>query len=248
MPDDTFSAMRQSIVDGAPDTAAELALRAIRTGVAPIDAINNGYVPGMHDVGEQFAKGQMYLPDMMASAEAMRAAMAVLDPELKKLGTERPMAGVVVLGTTKGDIHEIGKILVGTLLTAHGFRVHDLGVDVSGEKFAAKVRELSADIVGVSALLTTTMRNQKTVVEALDKAGLRSQVKIVVGGAPVTRRWAEEIGADGYAKDAMSAVTLARDLMAQKTQSVVVEPAQVPVEERPFRAAPSAGMDQGFSP
>jgi corrinoid protein of di/trimethylamine methyltransferase len=225
MPDDTFSAMRQSIVDGAPDTAAELALRAIRTGVAPIDAINNGYVPGMHDVGEQFAKGQMYLPDMMASAEAMRAAMAVLDPELKKLGTERPMAGVVVLGTTKGDIHEIGKILVGTLLTAHGFRVHDLGVDVSGEKFAAKVRELSADIVGVSALLTTTMRNQKTVVEALDKAGLRSQVKIVVGGAPVTRRWAEEIGADGYAKDAMSAVTLARDLMAQKTQSVVVEPA-----------------------
>ncbi len=124
----------------------------------------------MHDVGEQFARGQMYLPDMMASAEAMRAAMAVLDPELKKLGTERPMAGVVVLGTTKGDIHEIGKILVGTLLTAHGFRVHDLGVDVSGEKFAAKARELSADIVGVSALLTTTMRNQKTVVEALGQS------------------------------------------------------------------------------
>jgi methanogenic corrinoid protein MtbC1 len=98
-------------------------------------------------------------------------------------------------------------------------------VDVSGEKFAAKARELNADIVGVSALLTTTMRNQKTVVEALDKAGLRSQIKIMVGGAPVTRRWAEEIGADGYAKDAMSAVALARDLMAQKTQSVVVEPA-----------------------
>jgi methanogenic corrinoid protein MtbC1 len=111
------------------------------------------------------------------------------------------------------------------LLTAHGFRVHDLGVDVSGEKFAAKARELNADIVGVSALLTTTMRNQKTVVEALDQAGLRSQIKIMVGGAPVTRRWAEEIGADGYAKDAMSAVALARDLMAQKTQSVVVEPA-----------------------
>ena len=214
MPDPNFSAMRQSIIDGAPDTASSLAQHAVASGVAPLDAIHNGYVPGMHDVGEQFARGQMYLPDMMASAEAM------LDPELKKLGEERPMAGVVVLGTTKGDIHEIGKILVGTLLTAHGFRVHDLGVDVSGEKFAAKAREFNADIVGVSALLTTTMRNQKSVVEALEGSGLRSQIKIMVGGAPVTRRWAEEIGADGYAKDAMSAVTLAHELMQQKLQTV----------------------------
>jgi methylmalonyl-CoA mutase cobalamin-binding domain/chain len=144
---------------------------------------------------------------------------------MKKLGTERPMAGVVVLGTTKGDIHEIGKILVGTLLAAHGFRVHDLGVDVAGEKFAAKALELGADIVGVSALLTTTMRNQKGVVEAIEKAGLRPSVKIMVGGAPVTRRWAEEIGADGYAKDAMSAVELARQLMEQKTPAAVVESA-----------------------
>jgi len=216
MPDDTFSAMRQSIVDGAPDTASGLAQQAVAAGVAPLDAINHGYVPGMHDVGEQFARGQMFLPDMMASAEAMRSAMAILDPELRKAGTERPMAGVVVLGTTKGDIHEIGKILVGTLLTAHGFRVHDLGVDVPGEAFASKARELNADIVGVSALLTTTMRNQKGVVEALERAGLRSQVKVMVGGAPVTRRWAEEIGADGYAKDAMSAVALAQELMQQK--------------------------------
>jgi corrinoid protein of di/trimethylamine methyltransferase len=220
MPDDHFSAMRQSIIDGAPDTASTLAQQAIATGITPLTAINYGYVPGMHDVGEQFARGQMFLPDMMASAEAMRAAMAVLDPELKRLGTERPMAGIVVLGTTKGDIHEIGKTLVGTLLTAHGFRVHDLGVDVSGEKFAAKAREFEADIVGVSALLTTTMRNQKTVVEALEKDGLRSRIRIMVGGAPVTRRWAEEIGADGYAKDAMSAVALAQELMQQKLQTV----------------------------
>lgn len=219
MPDDTFSLMRQTIVAGAPDTAAYLAQQAIAAGTAPLDAINQGYVLGMHDVGEQFARGQMFLPDMMASAEAMRAAMAVLDPELKKQGAERPMAGIIVLGTTKGDIHEIGKTLVGTLLTAHGFRVHDLGVDVSGEKFAAKAKELGADIVGVSALLTTTMRNQKTVIEALEKSGFRSQVKVMVGGAPVTRRWADEIGADGYAKDAMSAVALARDLMQQKPGS-----------------------------
>lgn len=219
MPKDTFSAMRQSVIDGAPETALNLAQQAVANGMPPIDAINNGYVPGMHDVGEQFARGQMFLPDMMASAEAMRAAMSVLDPELRKLGAERPIAGTVVLGTTKGDIHEIGKILVGTLLTAHGFRVHDLGVDVSGDKFAAKAREFHADIVGVSALLTTTMRNQKSVIDALEQAGLRAQVKIMVGGAPVTRRWADEIGADGYAKDAMSAVALAQELMQQKLQT-----------------------------
>src|ERR1700751_4876887 len=216
MPDDPFSAMRQSIIDGAPDTASSLAQQALAAGTAPLDAIHNGYVPGMHDVGEQFARGQMFLPDMMASAEAMRAAMSILDPELRKLGSERPIAGTVILGTTKGDIHEIGKILVGTLLTAHGFLVHDLGVDVAGEKFAAKARELNADIVGVSALLTTTMRSQKSVIEALEKSGLRSQVKVMVGGAPVTRRWADEIGADGYAPNAMSAVALARELMQQK--------------------------------
>jgi len=217
MPDDTFSAMRQSIIDGAPGTAADLARHAILHATAPLDAINHGYVPGMHDVGEQFARGQMYLPDMMASAEAMRAAMAVLDPELKKQGAERPKAGIVVLGTTKGDIHEIGKTLVGTLLTANGFQVHDLGVDVSGEKFAATAKEVGADIVGISALLTTTMSNQKTVIEALVESGLRAHLKVMVGGAPVTRRWAEEIGADGYAKDAMSAVALARELMQQQT-------------------------------
>src|SRR5207237_10688862 len=150
---------------------------------------------------------------------AMREGMDVLEPELKRLRTERPMAGVVVLGTTKGDIHEIGKTLVGTLLTAHGFRVHDLGVDVAGDQFAAKAREFGADIVGVSALLTTTMKNQKTVIEALQNAGLRSRVKVMVGGAPVTKRWAEEIGADGYAKDAISAVALARALMESKPQA-----------------------------
>lgn len=221
MSTDPFSAMRQSIIDGAPDTASSLAQQALAAGTAPLDVINNGFVPGMHEVGEQFSRGQMFLPEMMASAEAMRAAMGILDPELRKLGTERPIAGIVVLGTTKGDIHEIGKTLVGTLLTAHGFRVHDLGVDVAAEKFAAKAREFNADIVGVSALLTTTMRNQKGVIDALEKSGLRSQVKIMVGGAPVTRRWADEIGADGYAANAASAVSLARELMQQKQQAAM---------------------------
>jgi len=208
-----FAAMRQSVFDGAPDNAASLARRALEEGASPLEVIDLGFVPGMAQVGEQFAQRKMFLPDMLAAAEAMKAAMAVLEPELKRQGEERPRAGTVVLGTTKGDIHEIGKTLVGTLLTAHGFMVHDLGVDVACEQFAAKAGDLRADIVGVSALLTTTMRGQRNVVEALDRAGLRPRVKIIVGGAPVTRRWSEEIGADGYARDAVSAVALAKDLL-----------------------------------
>lgn len=221
MTDEAFSAMRRSIVDGAPDTAATLAHEALRSGIPPLDAINLGFVPGMHGVGEQFALRKMFLPDMMASAEAMRAAMGVLEPELKRQGNERPTEGVVILGTVKGDIHEIGKALVGTLLTAHGFRVHDLGVDVSAENFATQVRQRKADIVGLSALLTTTMKQQRTVIETLEREGIRPQVKVMVGGAPVTRSWAEEIGADGFGKDAISALALARSLMVGKHSAVV---------------------------
>ena len=210
---ETFAAMRQSVLDGSADQAGELAKRALEQGIGPLDAIDQGFVPGMNEVGEMYAQRKMFLPDMLASAEAMKAAMAVLEPELKKQGGERPTAGTVVLGTAKGDIHEIGKTLVGTLLTAHGFQVHDLGVDVTGERFAAKAREVGADIVGVSALLTTTMSGQKSVIESLNKEGLRPKVKVIVGGAPVTRRWAEEIGADGYGKDALSAVTLVKSLV-----------------------------------
>jgi len=210
---DLFAAMKQAVIEGSPSQAASLAQKALVEGVAPVDAIDQGFVPGMHTVGEQFAARKLFLPDMLASAEAMKAAMAVLEPELKRQGASRPSAGTVLLGTTRGDIHEIGKTLVATLLTANGFSVHDLGVDVSSEKFAQKAEEINADVVGVSALLTTTMAGQKSVVESLDRAGLRPRVKVIVGGAPVTRRWAEEIGADGYGKDAMSAVSLVKSLL-----------------------------------
>jgi corrinoid protein of di/trimethylamine methyltransferase len=214
-----FAAMRQSIVDGAPENALALAKQALAQGLHPLEVIDQGFVPGMTEVGEQFARHQMFLPDMLAAAEAMKAAMSVLEPELKRHGEERRNAGTVILGTTKGDIHEIGKTLVGMLLTANGFKVHDLGVDVPSDQFAIRARELNADVVGVSALLTTTMRGQRSVVQAVEQAGLRSTVKIIVGGAPVTQRWAEEIGADGYAKDAISAVALVRNLMAHKFAS-----------------------------
>lgn len=214
--DEDFAAMRQSILDGAPEKASVLAKRALDRGFRPLEVIDNGFVPGMVEVGEQFAKHRMFLPDMLAAAEAMKAAMAVLEPELKRHGEERPIAGTVILGTTKGDIHEIGKTLVGTLLTANGFKVHDLGVDVGCERFAAAAHELEADIVGVSALLTTTMRGQRSVIEALERAGLRSSVKAIVGGAPASQRWADEIGADGYAKDAIGAVALVKKLLDHK--------------------------------
>jgi len=220
MSEELFQAMRQSIIDGAPDTARRLAETGMQRGIGPLAAIHEGYVPGMSHVGEQFAQRHLFLPDMVAAAEAMKAAMAVLEPELKRLGTDRPSAGTIVMGTAKGDIHEIGKTLVGTLLGANGFTVHDLGVDVSEEKFAAAAREMRADVVGVSALLTTTMKWQKSVIELFDREGLRPQVKVIIGGAPVTRQWSEEIRADGFAKDAVSAVSLVQKLLQAHTVEV----------------------------
>ncbi len=211
----TFAAMKASIVDGAPEQASGLAQQALAEGIAPLEAINLGFVPGMSEVGEQYAQRKMFLPDMLASAEAMKAAMSVLEPELKRQGGEQPCSGTVVLGTAKGDIHEIGKILVGTLLTAHGFKVFDLGVDVSTERFAAKACELNANVVGVSALLTTTMVGQKSVIERFDREGLRPGMRVIIGGAPVSRRWADEIGADGFTKDAVGAVELVRSLISR---------------------------------
>jgi corrinoid protein of di/trimethylamine methyltransferase len=208
-----FAAMKQSIIDGDEEAAAAVAQQALDAGIDPLDAINRGYVEGMSYVGDQFSQGEMFLPDMMLAAEAMKAAVAVLEPEMTRRGTHRTMLGKVVLGTVKGDIHEIGKNLVATMLSASGFEVYDLGVDVAFEKFVEKAREVNADIIGMSALLTTTMTGQRTVIDLLAKAGLRPQVKVMVGGAPVTRSWAAEIGADGMSEDAMGAVVLAKKLV-----------------------------------
>jgi len=218
MHEEQFNAMRQSIVDGAPESARETATKALALGIAPLEAINRGFVPGLNSIGEQFNRGEVFLPDLVMAGEAMKAAVAVLEPEMQKQGTQREVLGKVVLGTVKGDIHEIGKSLVSTLLTASGFQVFDLGVNVPIELFVEKARELQADLVGVSALLTTTMQGQKSVVEALDRHGLRPRVKIIVGGAPVTQDWARKIGADGYGHDAMAAVALAKSLCTSRGQ------------------------------
>ncbi len=218
MPDQTelFAAMRQSVIDGAPETAVQLAQEALAAGIDPLSAINNGYVEGMTVVGDKYGCREMFLPDLLASSEAMKAAVAVLEPEMRARGTQREMLGRVVLGTAKGDIHDIGKNLVGTILSASGFAVFDLGTNASPEQFVAKAMEVEADIVGVSALLTTTMQGQKAVIDALDQQGLRPRVKAIIGGAAVTRKWADEIRADGFARNAMDALDLAKQLVAKR--------------------------------
>jgi len=211
--EDLYRAMAQSIIDGESEKAAELANQAIALGVDPLEAINNGFVAGVNYVGDQFSCGMMFLPELVMAGEAMKAAVAVLDPELHKRGTERKMLGKVVLCTVEGDIHEIGKTLVGTMLSATGFQVYDMGVDVPVMKVVEKAREVGADIVAMSALLTTTMVHQKDVIEALEDMGMRSNVKVMVGGAPVTQEWVKQIGADGYSEDAIGAARVAKQLL-----------------------------------
>jgi corrinoid protein of di/trimethylamine methyltransferase len=212
MDKELFESMAQSVIDGEVEDAERLARQAIEQGVDPLDAINQGFVIGVNHVGEEYAAGEMFLPDLVLAGEAMKAAVAVLEPEMQRRGTKRQMLGTVVIGTVEGDIHDIGKTLVATMLSASGFQVYDMGVDVPVQTFLDKARETSADIVGLSALLTTTMVKQKGVIEALEEAGLRPQIKVMVGGAPVTRTWAEEIGADGFSEDAIGAVAVAKEL------------------------------------
>jgi corrinoid protein of di/trimethylamine methyltransferase len=211
--EDLFKAMAQSITDGEAEKAAELAQESITMGIDPLEAINKGFVAGVNYVGDEFSCGNMFLPELVMAGEAMKAAVAVLEPELAKRGAERKMLGKVVLCTVEGDIHEIGKTLVGTMLSATGFQVYDMGVDVPVMKVVEKAREVNADIVAMSALLTTTMVHQKDVIEALEDVGIRNKVKVMVGGAPVTHEWVKQIGADGYSEDAIGAARIAKQLL-----------------------------------
>jgi corrinoid protein of di/trimethylamine methyltransferase len=205
--------MAQSIIDGDADAATALAKQAVESGLDPLEAISKGFVVGVNTVGDAFARGDAFLPELVMAGEAMKAAVAALEPEMAKRGTARQILGKVVLATVEGDIHEIGKTLVGTMLSASGFEVHDLGVDVPAAKILAKAKEVGADIVGLSALLTTTMVKQKEVIEEMDKLGLRNKIKVMVGGAPVTRDWVQKIEADGYSEDAIGAVAIAKQLV-----------------------------------
>lgn len=213
IPSEIVEKIGAAVFEGSIEEAGELAEKALASGLNPLDVIEKGCVPAIEKAGDWFARGDYFLPELVASAEAMKAAMAVLEPALREQKAERKVLGRVVLGTVQGDIHDIGKSIVGSMLSAAGFEVYDLGVDVPGETFVAKVREVGADILGLSALLTTTMPRQREVVELLAEKGLRDKVKVIVGGAPVTEDWARKCGADAYGEDAIRAVRVAKELL-----------------------------------
>ena len=213
MPKDILMEITRSLVECEPGATADLTQQALEVGKEPLTIINQGLVPGMEIVGEKFQAGEYFLPQMVIAANAMQRAMELLDPELQARQQVSESAGTMVIGTVKGDIHEIGKSLVATMMSANGFRVYDLGVDVSPETFVDKVKETKANLLGLSALLTTTMTAQREVIQAVEEAGIRDQVKVMVGGAPVTEEWASTIGADGYAEDVVGAVQLGKRLI-----------------------------------
>jgi len=202
-----------SILEGDNKAVPQKVQAALDAGMDASRILNEGMIAAMAEVGRLFEEGEYYVPEMLISARSMQAGLAVLKPLLMQANVKS--AGKVLAGTVKGDLHDIGKNLVCMMLEGAGFEIHDLGTDVSPEKFVAAVQEKGADIVALSALLTTTMPNMKATIEALREAGLREKVKVIIGGAPVTEGYAQQIGADGYSPDASRAVNLAKSLVPE---------------------------------
>lgn len=205
----------QSIADnlfkGKAKEVKELTESAVKEGIAVGTILNDGLISGMSVVGAKFKNNEIYVPEVLIAARAMKAGMEVLKPLLAKAGV-KPV-GTVAIGTVKGDLHDIGKNLVAMMLEGAGFKVIDLGIDAPSEKFIAAVKEQNAQIIAMSALLTTTMINMKSTLTAVEQAGFKKAVKTIIGGAPVTQRYCDEIGADGFAADAASAVDKAKELL-----------------------------------
>lgn len=206
----------QAVLEGDRETTSSLVQAALDSGCDASDILQNGLIAAMLEVGHLFEDGEYYVPEMLVSARAMQAALDILKPLLVKSGVEP--VGKVVIGTVKGDLHDIGKNLVSMMLEGAGFQIQDLGVDVAPEKFVEAIRN-DVDILGLSALLTTTMPSMEATIRAVEDAGLRDHVKIMVGGAPLTAGYAQRIGADGFAPDAGQAVTVAKSLLGQKSGS-----------------------------
>ena len=208
----SIEAIYQAVMEGDAGEAATHVQAALDAGIAPGDILNKGCIAAMGEVGRLFEEGEMFVPEMLIAARAMQAGMNILKPHLAE--GEIVSAGKVVLGTVAGDLHDIGKNLVGMMMEGAGFEIVDLGTDVSAGKFVEAVKEHHPDLIGMSALLTTTMPSMTATIEALTEAGLRDQVKVIIGGAPVTQAFASQIGADGFAPDASSATRKAKELLA----------------------------------
>jgi len=207
-----YKALHDAILSGDAATARAVTEKALAASADPLRLVNDLMVPAMDEVGRRFECNEYFVPELLISARAMKAALELIRPLLIARGDEP--AGRVAIGTVKGDLHDIGKNLVAAMLEGGGFEVIDLGVNVSPEQFVKAVREGKANVVAMSALLTTTMPAMKTTIEALEQAGLREKVKVLIGGAPVTQKYAEEIGADGYSDNAPAAVSLAKKQLA----------------------------------
>ena len=205
-----FQDIASGVYNGEADTVTTLVTKAVDEGIDAQEVLSNGLIAGMDEVGKDFKAGELFVPEVLIAARAMHAGMDILRPLLAESGV--PTAGKCIIGTVQGDLHDIGKNLVRMMLEGAGYEIVDLGTDVNAEDFVAAVREHQPQILGLSALLTTTMVTMKATIEALDEAGVRDSVKIVIGGAPVTAAFADEIRADGYAPDAASAVDLVREL------------------------------------
>jgi 5-methyltetrahydrofolate--homocysteine methyltransferase len=202
----------QNVIDGETSSVEAGVKAALASGLSAETILNDGLIKAMGEVGQRYEDGDLYVPEMVMAAESMQAGMALLKPYLAESGVKS--AGKVIIGAVKGDLHDIGKNLVAVMLEGAGFEVIDLGTDVEPQKFVDAIRQSQAGVVGLSALLTTTMEKMKFTIETFKTVGLRDEVKVIVGGAPVTLEYAQEIGADGYAPDAVSAVKLVHQLMA----------------------------------
>lgn len=207
-----LKALAQAILEGKRNDAAELTQKLVDAGVTPKLILDEGLIAGMSVAGEKFKNGEYFVPEILVAARAMKASMEILRPLL--VATDIQPIGTIVIGTVRGDLHDIGKNLVAMMVEGAGFRVVDLGVDVTADKFIAAAKEHNAQIVGMSALLTTTMTYIPEVIKAFDSEGLRPKVKIIIGGAPVTQEWANQIGADAYAPDAATAVDKCKELLS----------------------------------
>jgi 5-methyltetrahydrofolate--homocysteine methyltransferase len=209
---DILVKISKAVIESDVGAIVGLTEQALGEGLSPQEILDNGLVSGMDHVGVEFKEGNMFIPEVLLSAKVMHASLGILEPMFAETGTR--MVGKVVIGTTQGDLHDIGKNLVGMMMRGAGFEVFDLGTDVAADVFVEAVREKTPDIVGISALLTTTMAGMRDTIEALQEAGLRDQVKVMIGGAPVTRDFAQKIGADGYASDAPTAVDMAKEFVS----------------------------------
>jgi 5-methyltetrahydrofolate--homocysteine methyltransferase len=210
---DILQEMASNLYNGEEEKVAELVQQALNQGMAAGEILSGGLIAGMDEVGRDFKAGELFVPEVLIAARAMHAGMNILRPLLAE--SDAPTAGKYVIGTVKGDLHDIGKNLVKMMLEGAGFETIDLGTDVDAATFVAAVREHQPHLLGMSALLTTTMVNMKATIEALEEAGLRDSIKVMIGGAPVTAAFAEQVGADAYAPDAASAVDTARELVAR---------------------------------